>query len=302
MIITAILAATVIWCLFYSVLPLILLILLCLFTGGLIAAMSRHRHEGFLVIDTLAQSSRLNKVNPALKLLTVLILMLLCIASDSPVIGLYLSLTMLILILYAGGLKLHEYLSLLSVPVSFLLLSGLALLIEYNIQPAGVINLPVFHGYFIVSRTAQVRAALILSKALGAISCLYFLSLSTPLSDIINVLRRFHMPDIMIELMYLIYRYIFILLEMYHSMRNAAKSRLGYTDFPAALHTTGKIYSNLLARSYQKANKNFDAMESRCYTGILRFLEDRKSISPLQMTVAVSLIIITLGLTLALHK
>lgn len=301
MIITALLTILVIGCLFYAMIPNTILLFLCLLMGGLLAVMSRHKHEGFLTIDILAQNSRLNKVHPSLKFWTVLILMLLSVSAKSPFVGLFLAVFMLILIVIVGGMELHDYLSILSLPLSFLLLSGLALLFEYSVQPIGVINLPIYHGFLIVTQSAQLRAALVISKALGAISCLYLLSLSTPMSEVIGVLRRSHTPDIIVELMYLIYRYIFILLEMHRSMQDAAKSRLGFINYKTSIHTTGMIYSNLLARSYRQANINFDAMESRCYTGEIRFLENKKSIANIHVIVAICLIIFTLGITIALY-
>ena len=301
MIITAILTMVVIWCLFYGVIPNAILICLCVITGAFLAVVSRHKHEGFLVIDIIAQHSKLNKVNAALKFWTVLILLFLCVASNSVIIGLVLTVAMFILIVPFGGLHFHDYLSLLSLPVSFLLISALALLFDYGNLAGGVINLPVFQGYLFVSASSQLRAASVLAKALGALSCLYLLSLSTPMSEIISVLRRAHIPDIVIELMYLIYRYTFVLFEMYRSMKDAAKSRLGFVNFSISVKTTGKIYSNLLARSYQKAMKNFDAMESRCYAGEIRFLEHEKKVSLMQIILAVSSVVIISGLTVVLH-
>ncbi len=301
MIITAVLTMIVIWCLLYGILMKQILILLSLSMGGFLLLLSRHKHEGYLTIDLLAQESRLNIVHQGMKFWSVLILLFLSLISRSPMIGLILSILMLILIVVVGGLDLREYLSLLCVPVSFLLVSGLALLFEYNLQPAGVINLPIFHGFLIVSRLSQQRAALVMARALGAISCLYLLSLTTTMSEIIGVLRRIHVPDIVIELMYLIYRYIFILLEMHRSMKDAAKSRLGFIDFSTGLRTTGHIYANLLARSYRKADANFNAMESRCYRGKIRFLENKKRLTPLSIFVTICIISITFGFTLAFH-
>jgi cobalt/nickel transport system permease protein len=260
--------------------------------------MGHHKHEGFLQFDVIAQYSRLNKVSSVLKFCTVLILMILSIISRSPLVGLFLAGVILLILVKADGLKLKEYLSILSLPLSFLLISGLALLFEYSVQPAGVIHVPVYHGYLIVSRIAQLKAALVMAKALGAISCLYLLSLTTPMSEIIGVLRHFKTPDIIIELMYLIYRYIFILLEMHRSMKNAAASRNGFINYSTSIRTTGKIYTNLLARSYYQANKNFDAMESRCYTGEIRFLENNKVIKKNHMIAAAGLILVTLSITL----
>lgn len=301
MIITAILTMAVLWCLFYGVIPNIILIALSLLSGAFLAILSRHKHEGVLVIDILAQHSKLNQVNAALKFWTVLVLLFLCVASDSAVIGLILMIVMFLLIVPFGGLHFHDYLSLLSLPVSFLLISALALLFDYGSVAAGVIHFPFLEGYLFVSSAAQLRAALVLSKALGALSCLYLLSLSTPMSEIISVLRKAHVPDVVIELMYLIYRYTFVLFEMYRSMKDAAKSRLGFVSFSISVKTTGMIYSNLMARSYQRAMKNFDAMESRCYVGEIRFLEAEKRVTLLQSILAVSFTIVIFGLSIALH-
>ena len=100
-----------------------------------------------------------------------------------------------------------------------------------------------------VTAAAQARAGLVMSRALGAVSCLYFLSLSTTLPEILSVLRKARVPAGVTELAVLIYRYIFILLSACHAMRDAAASRLGYSGFRRSIRTTGAVYGNLLAAS-----------------------------------------------------
>jgi len=228
-----------------------------------------------------------------MKFITVLILMVLCISAKTPAVGLFLTTVMLLLIVFVGGMKLHDYVHLLALPISFLLLSGLALLFEIMKQPTGVLGIPVFSVWFCISRSAQIQTALVIARALGAVSCLYLLSLTTPMSEIIGVLRRLHCPDLIIELMYLIYRYIFILLSMYHTMQDAAKSRLGYINYRANVRTTGNLYSNLLSRSYRLAGQNFDAMESRCYGTKIRFLEKKKPVTGTHALAAVGVMVLT---------
>jgi ABC-type cobalt transport system, permease component CbiQ and related transporters len=157
---------------------------------------------------------------------------------------------------------------------------------------------PVFGVWLSVSVKSQAHTALIVSRAFGAVSCLCFLSLTTPMPDIIAVLRRIRCPSFIIDLMYLIYRYIFILLSLHHEMHDAAKSRLGFKDYRTSLHATGKIYANLLANSYQFASKNFDAMESRCYDTGIRFLERRISLTAPQIFVSVVLLSVSLCLSM----
>lgn len=276
--VTALLAACVLWCLLYGRLAPALLTLLCVAGGAALAFLGRHEHGGALPIDALAQRSRLGAVNAGLKTFCCLALVLCGSFAKTPAPGLALAVLMLVLTVFVGKLPLREYLTLFSLPAIFLLLSGLALLFDWSALPDGILNLHVAGGFLVLRADAQAHTMLVLSRALGGISCLYLLSLSTPLTEIIAVLRRARLPSVVVELMYLIYRYIFVLLDMYRTMRDAAESRLGFVGLRRSLRTTGMIYGNLLARSFRRASSCFEAMESRCYDGELGFLERKKPI------------------------
>jgi cobalt/nickel transport system permease protein len=278
--IIAVLTFAFVWCLFYGQIPLPLLIPLCAGLGIFFAVARRHKHSPVLPNDVLAQISRLKNINPTLKFWTLLALMIICVASQNPYTGLFLLLAMFLFAVFVSGVSVHHSLQIMVLPIAFLLIGGFALLFELTSGPTGVLNIPVFDwGWWLsVSEKAQLQTALVLSRAFGAVSCLCVLSITTPMPDIIGVLRRARCPDLIIDLMYLIYRYIFILLSLHHEMYNAAKSRLGFRGFRASLRATGSIYANLLARSYQFAGRNYDAMESRCYETGIRFLENRSKV------------------------
>ena len=251
-----------------------------------------------MFIDTLAQTSRLKNIHPALKFCTLLALMIISVTSKNVFTGLFLMITMLILAVCAGGLSLSQYAHILSRPVLFLCIASLALLFEVSAEATGILNLNIFGFWFNVTAHTQAQTALIVCRALGAVSCLLLLGLTTPMPDIIGILRRLRCPDIVIDLMYLIYRYIFILLSLHHQMHAAAKSRLGFRDYRTSLRSTGSIYSKLLARSYQIGSKNFDAMESRCYDTGIRFLEHPKSLTTAQLSFSLGLILASLCISL----
>jgi len=295
---SAILTFAFLWSLLFGRVPQPWLLLICAVLGASIALAGRHKHSDVMSIDVLSQTSRLKNVNPMFKFVTLLAMMIICIASANALPGLFLLVVMLVLAVPVGGLALHKYITILALPFTFLLIGGLALLFEVYPEPAGVLNINVFGFWLCVSEATQVRTALIVSRALGAVSCLCLLNVTTPMPDIIGVLRRVRCPELIIDLMYLIYRYIFILLSMHHEMRDAAKSRLGFRDYKSSLRATANIYSNLLARSYQFAGRNFDAMESRCYETGIRFLERRIALSSVHVTVAVILVLFTLLLSL----
>lgn len=271
--ITAVLTVVVCLCLFYEQVELPLLIPLCLIAGMLIAYLQRHQHSETLSIDVMAQASRMNQVNPLLKLATTLTLMFLCIASQTVITGLFLAVVMVVLARFAGGIKTHQYMHVFALPLSFLMLGALTLLINVSSEPGNLLNLNVAGIWLSVTTNTQTIAGLVIARALGAVSCLCVLSMTTPMSDIIGVLKKIHCPIVVIDLMYLIYRYLFILLSLHRDMRNAARSRLGFKDYRNNVRSTGMIYANLLSRSYQSASLSYDAMESRCYQDGIAFLE-----------------------------
>ena len=298
--ITALLTFAFVWSLSYGRVPQPDLLLLCAGVSVALTVMSRHRHrhEGSLSIDALAQRSRLRQINPTFKFWTILTLMVLCVASPNAATGVFLMVAAAALAVLAGGLPPRQYIRVLTLPVSFLLIGGIALLFEVSPGPTGVFNIPVFGAWLTVSAAAQARTALIVARAFGAVSCLILLSLTTPMSDIIGVLRRARCPDLVIDLMYLVYRYIFILLSLHREMRDAAKSRLGFRDYRTSLRATGQVYANLLARSYHFAGRNFDAMESRCYDTGIRFLEQTHGVTAVQTAVSVALLSVSVCLSL----
>ena len=297
----AVLSAVVIWFMFYGRLDPLPLALLCTGLGVALAVSGRHKHTRFILIDVLTQVSRLNRVNPMLKFCTILVLIFLSITSQSPLVGLILTLLSPVLVVGVGGLMLREYIRLLALPLAFLLLSGLALLFEVSAQHTGVLGFRVFGVWLCVNEATQIRTALVMARAFGAVSCLYMLNLTTPMMEIIGVLRRLRCPGVLSDLMYLIYRYIFILLSMHYSMKDAAQSRLGYVNYRTSLRTTAMLYSGLLSRSYRQAGINFDAMESRCYDTRILFLEREPKVTAFQAVCTTLIIVAIMGLTISLR-
>ena len=297
-VISGALTGAVIFCLFYGRLAALPLSLLCALLGGAVAVCSRHSHSiGGVSIDDTSRKSRLNRLHPGLKTWGVVCLLFLCTLSPLRV-GVFLMAVMLCLTVLVGGVHLGDYLRLLALPASFVLLSCLALLWDWSGSPRGVLDIAIGGGYLSLSAQAQEKTLLLLCRAMGAVSCLYFLSLSTPIHEIIGVLRRARIPRLVSELMYLIYRYVFLLLETHRNLQDSARSRLGYLGVKQSLRTTGMVYANLLAGSYRRANACFDAMESRCYDGTLSFLEEEKPLTVLQVGAfgGLLLVVATLGL------
>lgn len=272
---TAILAAFVVWSLTVGSLRGIWPLVLGIGAGALL--LGRHSHGDVLTMDVLCRRSRFYPMNAGLKALGTVCLLVLCVLSHAPWPPLLLGIGMAGLTM-AGGISLRDYLSLLTLPVVFLLLGALALLWDFTHQDIGIVSVKAFGGWLVLTAENQAISRLVLARALGAVSCLYFLSLSTSMPELLGVLDRVHVPGILLDLAVLIYRYIFLMLETYRDMHAAAESRLGYVGLKRSLKTTGMLYSGLLGRSFRRANDCFDAMESRLYSGGIRFLSPKKAL------------------------
>jgi len=201
--------------------------------------------------------------------------MIISILSNNYIIPLFIVISMGIFTVFTGKIRISEYFSMLAVPLGFMFMSGLAIAVEIK-----------FSGGFSIALPAEnIRRALhITSKAFGSVSAMYMMSLSTPVSEIIAVLGKLKMPAIITELMNLMYRYIFILVDSQVKMRNSAASRMGWKNYRTSMKTFGLIGGNIFAVSLHKANDYYNAIESRCSSGRMKFLVKKKPMKSRHLT------------------
>ncbi|MGN0145302.1 MAG: cobalt ECF transporter T component CbiQ [Clostridium sp.] len=238
-----------------------------------------HHHDNIYSIDFYAYNSNLKNINTQFKVCFAFIVLLLCILADNVYVSSIIVISMGFITIYIGGLKFHEYISLMTIPIIFMLLGSIAIAAGASFTTTGQYNLNVLGLNIYTSNESLLRTFKVSMTALGAVSSMYMMTLSTNTSEIISVLRKIHMPKLIIELMNMIYRFIFILMDVQCKMKNSAQSRLGYVDFKTSCYSFGSTASNLLIVSLKKANAYYDSMEARCYDGDMLFLEEEKKIN-----------------------
>ena len=238
--------------------------------------MRHHHSHGVRSIDHLAYTSGMGGWNPAFKTVLALGTLVLCLAADRPAVSAAVILALAALQKGKGGLPLRDYCGLMRVPFAFLLLGGLAVACDLSFAPTGGWCVSL-HWFYISASADSVRFAAALElKSLGAVSALYLLALTTAACEFVGVLRRAHLPGLLAELMYLIYRFIFVLLDTHGRMREAAGVRLGWRDFRTSCRSFGGTAAGLLVVSLRKSRTYYDAMAARGYDGALCFLEEDK--------------------------
>lgn len=229
-----------------------------------------------IVIDKLCYHSRLRYENAGEKFAFAIITLCICVMSRSiAVAGIVLAVTG-VLTVKKGGVPVSRYLRFLTAPIIFLLLSTIAIMFHLSRTPMDMFAVPVGNWYITTSYSSFFYAVQLIFTALGAVSCLYFLSFTTPMPDILQVLEKLHCPKLLMELMLLIYRFIFVLLDTASALSTSQNCRLGNRDYKTSLKSFGMLGSVLMIRAVERSNRLYASMEARCYDDTIRVLSENQ--------------------------
>lgn len=227
-------------------------------------------------IDKYAYISKLKNTAPMKKLIFSLLTLGVCLWAGSVTISVLVILTMGWTIIFKGCTPFRTFIKLMLIPISFLVIGVLPIGINISgDKSAFLFSMHSFGLYIGVSQSSIQNVVNLFFKTLGAVSCLYYLSLSTPIVDLLAVLRRLKFPKLMIELMGLIYRFIFVLIETADTMFMAQNSRLGYSSLSTAYRSMASLILSLFIRAYKRSEDIYTALEARGYDGELNVLEEK---------------------------
>lgn len=226
-------------------------------------------------LDGYAHSNGLKNVNTYFKVLFAIITMLVSLISTSPVVPFLIFFILTFIIIFKAKIPYKFYLKFLSVPLIFALITFIFMAIFFgvgsHILELGIFNLGVTSDGFDLG-------LLVFARIMGGFSCLAFLALTTPMTEIFSVLGDIKIPHIVLEISMLMYRFIFVFLDEAINMYHSQETRLGYSSLKKSYNSMGMLASNLFIITWIKGEQAYLAMESRCYDGTIRLLEDKESI------------------------
>ncbi|WP_237152380.1 cobalt ECF transporter T component CbiQ [Oryzibacter oryziterrae] len=128
---------------------------------------------------------------------------------------------------------------------------------------------------------AGVPVALHLAiRSLAALTCLLFLALTTPVSDMLAGLRRLGLPREIVDIALLTYRFVFLVADQAAAMSHAQDARLGRATRRRWLVSLGLLVANLLPRTLDRARRLETGLAARGWDGEMRVLSDSPKASP----------------------
>ena len=230
-----------------------------------------HTLEQSLFAEKVAREPGLfQRFDPRTKLIATLFL-LIAVGSARQlwVIGALFAATLLAVVL--SKISLLSFLE--RVCLLVLLFTGLIALPALFMTPGPA--LWILPGRLIVTQTGAASAAFLLLRVTTSVSLAALLVLTTPWNDVLKALGILHLPDVIVLILAMTYRYIHLLLHEANDMFTARKSRILKRLTPAEerdlLGATGGV---LLGKSLQLSAEVYLAMQSRGYHHYPRTLDE----------------------------
>ncbi len=214
------------------------------------------------MIDRYAYATHIRHLDPAHKAGLSLSVLVLCLVLNRPVIGLAVIAWMWLLSLFWARHPVWLFGKILFAESAFLILSVFGVAASIQIWPFQI-------G---ITRHGLDAGLLLFTRALGCAAALNFLALTTPWVDLLDLGQRLRLSPLLLDLMTLVYRFIFTLLESLERMRIAQEARLGYSGWRQGMNSAALLAAHLLVDAYRRSAQTQIALEGRGFTGALTVL------------------------------
>ena len=219
-------------------------------------------------MDALAYSSRMLSWAPLGKLILVIAVLVVNVMTDSVITA---------FAVLALGLALMAYSTNMRIP--FMLGVAIAEALLILIVACGIISINGDHSQpciwsadflwldFYMTADSFNQAWLVLLRSVAGITMMMAFATSTPIPHLAQALRQIRIPDEICEIVVLIYRYAFLLIERMEAMWSAASCRLGFSGVCRSVETAASIAVGTFLSSTEMADKAQMALDCRNYRG-----------------------------------
>ena len=224
-------------------------------------------------VDRSAYTNALAKNSPITKTFFALSALAISVSAPTYIVPIVVFTICTILILGLAKVKAHLYLDLFVFPTYMLTLSCIFLALFFG-SGAPLIEIPLPWFTWSIYKSGITMSVNTFLRVEGALSCLFFLVLTTSITDLCVLLRRIHIPQVMVEMSMMIYRYIFLFLEISEKMSLAQKLRLRPSGWLSSIRSLALLIGTLFIRTLDQGERTLVAKTARGYDGDIRILED----------------------------
>ncbi len=223
--------------------------------------------KSLLQISTLEELTQKNtpihKLQPSVKLITTVIYLIVIISySPHQISGLIPYIFYPIILMTIGEIPFKPLFQRIVIALPFTLFTGISNLIFSREIAFSIWNIVITEG--------MVSFCSILLKTILTVMAVLILIATTSINDLVYVMISFKIPSIIVIQIMMTYRYIRVLLEeisvMYHAYILRAPKEKGIK-----LKDMGSFLGQLIIRSFDRADRIYDAMKCKGFEGSFLF-------------------------------
>ena len=233
-----------------------------------------------LYIEQFVYSNKLRHTHPLERVIFALVTMIMALIIKDWQVHLLIIFFMVILLVHKAKIKASVILKLMLIPLGFLIIGVLTIAFQISFSDLNYLfYFNIFNLNIGITASSLQTAFKTLTVSLSAVSCLYFMTLTTPMVEIIYVLQKLKVPDSIIELMTLIYRFIFVFINTAFNIYYAQQARYGHSTFKKSLNSFAILFGNLWGKAFFKSKNLLQSLESRGFEGNIKVLNPEYSFS-----------------------
>lgn len=220
-----------------------------------------------LIIDRYAYTNKLANVNPMLKVIVVAICLIIATTINNNYLNISIFIIMFTLTTIVAGIPVKNYIKILTIPIGFLLISTITILLSVSSQDVYIYSVKIGSKFIGITDESILQSINTIIRVFASLSTTFFLALTTSLNNLIVVFKKFRLPNIIIELLVLIYRFIFIFLEESKEIFTAQEIRFGYNGFKNSIRSTSLLIQSLFLRVLLKHKDMVNSLDCKLYNG-----------------------------------
>lgn len=187
--------------------------------------------------------SPIHRISASVKLVSLILLLATIVTTP---ISLYAAFVVISILLLVVALMSR-------IPLMFLIQR--MLLLELFVVGVAILSLLQANG-------VAVFTTLVVRSTLCLLAIMLF-SNTTPFSELLELLRDWRVPVLLITLLALLYRYLFVIVDELERMQRARRSRTFTGNRTSAWHSLAAIVSQVFIRSTERAERIYAAMCAR---------------------------------------
>lgn len=228
-----------------------------------------------MIIDDYAYRNKLSKVNPNVKFAIGMLLLILALINPYNYISLLIIGIMSFIIVGIAKIEFKDYIHFIKTPLVFLIVSIIMILLNFSKDKESLLySINLGSLYIGVSNESIVSSTRLFFRALSCLTCIYFIMLTTPFNQLIFVLKKLHLPDIVLEISMLMYRFIFIFMEEVADIRKSQELRFGYINLKNGYNSFGLLVNMLFKRMMIRYDEMSIALDMKLYDGTFYIVEE----------------------------